>query len=226
MSDKPDLRERLKRFHEIWAKGGSWTLLGDTALVAELSRTPTLLADCEAEIERQKKQIAELMTLNRVVDKCHEEIERLTRDLRDCTTLHMKRNAELAEQENEIADLRRQVEEAKQPASQAASMETYRYQMKELKRQLEERDARTSILEQAILGLLELFGNYGFADESPCDRDREIIEVATAAVEGRPVVPTDLSRYQSEIAALTESLKEQQSFNEHWAAEDEAPWSW
>ena len=71
-------------------------------------------------------------------------------------------------------------------------------------------DTRIPRLEQALHGMLELFGNYGFADESPCERDREIIQLAEAAMVNVVPQPTNFSRIatlESKLAAAEKALK-------------------
>jgi len=51
---------------------------------------------------------------------------------------------------------------------------------------LKERDALLADLEEAVKALRgcdELFDNYGFADESPCVRDREIVSNMLAVLD-------------------------------------------
>lgn len=40
-------------------------------------------------------------------------------------------------------------------------------------------------LKGVLSDVMELFDNYGFADESPCVRDREIVAKMRAAVDGK-----------------------------------------
>lgn len=69
-------------------------------------------------------------------------------------------------------------------------------------------DQTIASLKEAISGLLELFGNYGFADESPCERDREIIARATSVIKGLPFEPTDLSKHQRLLAEKDQAIAE------------------
>lgn len=73
-------------------------------------------------------------------------------------------------------------------------------------------------LNNALHGMLELFGNYGFADESPCERDKEIIQIAQAVVAGTTPEPTDLSKLQQQSEKDRQTIAELRLGIEHFKA--------
>lgn len=96
------------------------------------------------------------------------------------------------------------------PSSEMGSLETYRYQMKELKRQLEERDARFNEHTQHVSEFLRDI--YAIAVDPLDDSNMKVAEMCAAIKQAvlrdrevgynRPTA--DLS---PQIAALTEALK-------------------
>ena len=90
-----------------------------------------------------------------------------------------------------------------------------------LVQEIERLREREAALAGALEGCNELFDNYGFASESPCARDREIIAEMLAALATTPAKALERARIINDITEVArEIVSPDSAWTSEWVAKD------